>query len=232
MYRLITFILLYANICIADIFAATVKECEVDSMYNDTLIVGKKVICGQKIYPQRDDVITACLAHERRLYLVGKLKDTLLVITDAPALFSNDAFCDVNFKHFKSPYYKCIKKKQGKTRYVHVVNKTDTLIFKKNDNKSSYSLQRGISNGRCLSCTFIYFPSNVSKLMYFFSLSFKIDFDKISHVIIRPLKNDERIWYSKYDIPMNSSKSLFHEIVLDKDQNEIINEDIYMTTFK
>ena len=66
----------------------------------------------------------------------------------------------------------------------------------------------------------------------FFSLSFKIDFDKISHVIIRPLKNDERIWYSKYDIPMNSSKSLFHEIVLDKDQNEIINEDIYMTTFK
>ena len=113
MYRLITFILLCANICIADIFAATVKECEVDSMYNDTLIVGKKVICGQKIYPQRDDVITACLAHERRLYLVGKLKDTLLVITDDPALFSNDAFCDVNFKHFKSPYYKCIKKKQG-----------------------------------------------------------------------------------------------------------------------
>lgn len=87
MYRLITFILLCANICIADIFAATVKECEVDSMYNDTLIVGKKVICGQKIYPQRDDVITACLAHEKRLYLVGKLKDTLLVITDAPALF-------------------------------------------------------------------------------------------------------------------------------------------------
>ena len=106
MYRLITFILLCANICIADIFAATVKECEVDSMYNDTLIVGKNVICGQKIYPQRDDVITACLAHERRLYLVGKLKDTLLVITDDPALFSNDAFCDVNFKHFKSPYYK------------------------------------------------------------------------------------------------------------------------------
>ena len=167
MYRLITFILLCANICIADIFAATVKECEVDSMYNDTLIVGKKVICGQKIYPQRDDVITACLAHERRLYLVGKLKDTLLVITDDPALFSNDAFCDVNFKHFKSPDYKCIKKKQGKTRYVHVVNKIDTLIFKKNDNKSSYSLQRGISNGRCLSCTFINFPSNVSKLMYF-----------------------------------------------------------------
>lgn len=149
-----------------------------------------------------------------------------------PRSFSNDAFCDVNFKHFKSPYYKCIKKKQGKTLYVHVVNKTDTLIFKKNDNKSSYSLQRGISNGRCLSCTFTYFPSKVSNLMYFFSLSFKIDFDKISHVIIRPLKNDERIWYSKYDIPMNSSKSLFHEIVLDKDQNEIINEDIYMTTFK
>lgn len=147
MYRLITFILLCANICIADIFAATVKECEVDSIDNDTLIVGKKVICGQKIYPQRDDVITACLAHERRLYLVGKLKDTLLVITDDPALFSNDAFCDVNFKHFKSPDYKCIKKKQGKTRYVYVVNETDTLIFKKNDSKSSYSLQRGISNG-------------------------------------------------------------------------------------
>lgn len=145
MYRLITFILLCANICIADIFAATVKECEVDSMYNDTLIIGKKVICGQKIYPQRDDVITACLAHERRLYLVGKLKDTLLVITDDPALFSNDAFCDVNFKHFKSPDYKCIKKKQGKTRYVYVVNKTDTLIFKKTDSKSNYSLQRGIS---------------------------------------------------------------------------------------
>lgn len=115
MYRLITFILLCANICIADIFAATVKECEVDSMDNDTLIIGKKVICGQKIYPQRDDVITACLAHEKKLYLVGKLKDTLLVITDDPALFSNDAFCDVNFKHFKSPDYKCIKKKQGKT---------------------------------------------------------------------------------------------------------------------
>ena len=127
MYRLITFILLCANICIADIFAATVKECEVDSIDNDTLIVGKNVICGQKIYPQRDDVITACLAHERRLYLVGKLKDTLLVITDDPALFSNDAFCDVNFKHFKSPDYKCIKKKQGKTRYVYVVNESNSL---------------------------------------------------------------------------------------------------------
>ena len=206
--------------------------CEVNLYHVNTLIVGKKVICGQHIYPQRDDVITACLAHERRLYLVGKLKDTLLVITDAPALFSNDAFCDVNFKHFKSPYYKCIKKKQGKTRYVHVVNETDTLIFKKNDSKSSYSLQRGISKGLSISCTFIYFPSNVSKLMYFFSLSFKIDFDKISHVIIRPLKNDERIWYSKYDIPMNSSKSLFHEIVLDKDQNEIIDINPYITTFK
>ena len=206
--------------------------CEVNLYHVNTLIVGKKVICGQNIYPQRDDVITACLAHERRLYLVGKLKDTLLVITDAPALFSNDAFCDVNFKHFKSPYYKCIKKKQGKTRYVHVVNETDTLIFKKNDSKSSYSLQRGISKGLSISCTFIYFPSNVSKLMYFFSLSFKIDFDKISHVIIRPLKNDERIWYSKYDIPMNSSKSLFHEIVLDKDQNEIIDINPYITTFK
>lgn len=143
------------------------KECEVDSMYNDTLIVGKKVICGQNIYPQRDDVITACLAHERRLYLVGKLKDTLLVITDDPALFSNDAFCDVNFKHFKSPYYKCIKKKQGKTRYVHVVNKTDTLIFKKNDNKSSYSLQRGISKGLSISCTFTDLPNHVSLLEEF-----------------------------------------------------------------
>lgn len=232
MYRLITFILLCANICIADIFAATVKESDLDSMYNDTLIVGKKVICGQKIYPQRDDVITACLAHERRLYLVGKLKDTLLVITDDPALFSNDAFCDVNFKHFKSPYYKCIKKKQGKTRYVHVVNKTDTLIFKKNDNKSSYSLQRGISKGLSISCTFTDLPDHVSLLEEFFSQPFKIDSDKISHVIIRPLKNDERIWYSKYDIPMNSSKSLFHEIVLDKDQNEIIDINPYITTFK
>lgn len=232
MYRLITFILLCANICIADIFSATVKECEVDSMYNDTLIVGKKVICGQKIYPQRDDVITACLAHEKRLYLVGKLKDTLLVITDDPALFSNDAFCDVNFKHFKSPDYKCIKKKQGKTRYVYVVNETDTLIFKKNDSKSSYSLQRGISNGICISCTFTYFPNNVSHLEVFFSQPFKIDYDKISHVIIRPLKNDERIWYSKYDIPMNSSKSLFHDIVFDKDQNERISKDTYMTIFK
>ena len=42
----------------------------------------------------------------------------------------------------------------------------------------------------------------------------------------------ERIWYSKYDIPMNSSKSLFHEIVLDKDQNEIIDINPYITTFK
>ena len=213
MYRLITFILLCANICIADIFAATVKESDLDSMYNDTLIVGKKVICGQKIYPQRDDVITACLAHERRLYLVGKLKDTLLVITDDPALFSNDAFCDVNFKHFKSPYY-------------------NTLIFKKNDSKSSYSLQRGISKGLAISCTFTNLPHNVSNLEVFFSQPFKIDYDKISYVIIRPLKNDERIWYSKYDIPMNSSKSLFHEIVFDKDQNERINKDTYMTIFK
>lgn len=172
------------------------------------------------------------LGTRKRLYLVGKLKDTLLVITDDPALFSNDAFCDVNFKHFKSPYYKCIKKKQGKTRYVHVVNETDTLIFKKNDSKSSYSLQRGISKGLSISCTFTDLPNHVSLLEEFFSQPFKIDYDKISHVIIRPLKNDERIWYSKYDIPMNSSKSLFHEIVLDKDQNEIINEDIYMTTFK
>lgn len=232
MYRLITFILLCANICIADIFAATVKESDLDSMYNDTLIIGKKVICGQKIYPQRDDVITACLAHEKRLYLVGKLKDTLLVITDDPALFSNDAFCDVNFKHFKSPDYKCIKKKQGKTRYVYVVNKTDTLIFKKTDSKSNYSLQRGISNGIFISCTFTYFPDCISALEEFFSQPFKIDYDKISYVIIRPLKNDERIWYSKYDIPMNSSKSLFHEIVFDKYQNESMNKDTYMTIFK
>ena len=71
-----------------------------------------------------------------------------------------------------------------------------------------------------------------SLLEEFFSQPFKIDSDKISHVIIRPLKNDERIWYSKYDIPMNSSKSLFHEIVLDKDQNEIIDINPYITTFK
>lgn len=68
--------------------------------------------------------------------------------------------------------------------------------------------------------------------MYFFSQPFKIDYDKISYVIIRPLKNDERIWYSKYDIPMNSSKSLFHEIVFDKYQNESMNKDTYMTIFK
>ena len=106
------------------------------------------------------------------------------------------------------------------------------MIFKKNDSKSSYSLQRGISNGLAISCTFTNLPHNVSNLEVFFSQPFKIDYDKISYVIIRPLKNDERIWYSKYDIPMNSSKSLFHEIVFDKDQNERINKDTYMTIFK
>ena len=47
MYRLITFILLCANICIADIFAATVKECEVDSMYNDMTLTDftSQIIC-------------------------------------------------------------------------------------------------------------------------------------------------------------------------------------------
>lgn len=83
-----------------------------------------------------------------------------------------------------------------------------------------------------ISCTFTNLPHNVSNLEVFFSQPFKIDYDKISYVIIRPLKNDERIWYSKYDIPMNSSKSLFHDIVFDKDQNERISKDTYMTIFK
>ena len=106
--------LLCANTYIVCIFASTMKSAITINVSNDTLSTSKEMIYGQKIYPQRDDVITACLSHEKGVYLIGKIKDTLLIISDAPSLFSNDAFCNVNFKHFKSQYYNSRKKRRGK----------------------------------------------------------------------------------------------------------------------
>ena len=199
----------------------------------DTLIVTDgKVVYGKRLFPVRNDTITACLAHELGVYLVGIVGDTLLVITDVPQLFDNKGINHVKYKNLQVPYYKCIKTKNGKRRGARLTTDTDTLIFLCDEGADSYSLLKAKTSGRDWSASFFMLPDGIASFFNTFGPILNFDYKHIFHMVARPLGSHERIWYSEYHIPMRETKCLYNVVKWSLYRNEYRSGDAYRIEFK
>lgn len=203
------------------------------SQDNDTLIVNDgKVVYGKRLFPVRNDTITACLAHELGVYLVGIIGDTLLVITDVPQLFDNKSVNHVKYKDLQMPYYKCVKTRYGKRRAARLTTDTDTLIFLRDEGADRYSLLKAKTSGMVWAASFFVLPDGIDSFFKTFGPILNFDYKHIYHMVARPLGSHERIWYSEYSIPMHEIKSLYKAIEWNLYRNEYHKGDAYMTEFK
>ena len=180
----------------------------------------------------RNDTITACLAHELGIYLVGIIGDTLLVITDVPQLFDNKGVNQVKYKDLQTPYYKCVKTRYGKRRAARLTTDTDTLIFLRYEGADRYSLLKAKTSGAVWSASFFVLPDGIDSFFKTFGPILNFDYKHIFHMVARPLGSHERIWYSEYNIPMRETKSLYKTIEWSLYRNEYHKGDAYMIEFK
>lgn len=106
---------------------------------------------GVRIFPKYDSFEYAVLARSLGLYLVGIVKDTMVVVTDNRKYFYNNSLQNLTTKELKKRYRSKFKiymeETSGPADYAILTNKTDTLIFGRFMDDEVFSLTTGSVEG-------------------------------------------------------------------------------------
>ena len=116
----------------------------------DTMCYHSKI--GVRIFPKYDSFEYAVLARSLGLYLVGIVKDTMVVVTDNRKYYYNNSLQNLTTKELKKRYkskFKIdIQDRYDRADYAILTNKTDTLIFDRFMDDEVFSLTTGSVEGK------------------------------------------------------------------------------------
>ena len=157
-----------------------------------------------RIFPKYDSFEYAVLARSLGLYLVGIVKDTMVVITDNRKYFYNNSLQNLTTKELKKRYRSKFKiymeETSGPANYAILTNKTDTLIFGRYMDDGVFSLTTGSVEGKFCD------TDNLQAGVYCANIASELGFvwdDKypVKHMVIMCAGTDEgNTWYDKYEI--------------------------------
>ena len=116
----------------------------------DTMCYHSKI--GVRIFPKYDSFEYAVLARSLGLYLVGIVKDTMVVVTDNRKYYYNNSLQNLTTKELKKRYkskFKIdIQDRYDRADYAILTNKTDTLIFDRSGEDELFDLLAGSVEGK------------------------------------------------------------------------------------
>ena len=167
----------------------------------DTICYHSKI--GVRIFPKYDSFEYAVLARSLGLYLVGIVKDTMVVITDNRKYFYNNSLQNLTTKELKKRYkskFKIdIQDRYDRADYAILTNKTDTLIFGRYMDDGVFSLTNGSVEGKFCD------TDNLQAGVYCANIASELGFvwdDKypVKHMLIMRAGTEGNTWYTKYEI--------------------------------
>ena len=168
----------------------------------DTICYHSKI--GVRIFPKYDSFEYAVLARSLGLYLVGIVKDTMVVITDNRKYFYNNSLQNLTTKELKKRYkskFKIdIQDRYDRADYAILTNKTDTLIFDRSGEDELFDLLAGSVEGKFCD------TDDLQAGVYCANIASELGFvwdDKypVKHMVIMCAGTDEgNTWYDKYEI--------------------------------
>ena len=167
----------------------------------DTICFHSKI--GVRIFPKYDSFEYAVLARSLGLYLVGIVKDTMVVITDNRKYFYNNSLQNLTTKELKKRYRSKFKiymeETSGPANYAILTNKTDTLIFDRSGEDELFDLLAGSVEGKFCD------TDDLQAGVYCANIASELGFvwdDKypVKHIVIMRAGTEGNTWYTKYEI--------------------------------
>ena len=167
----------------------------------DTMCYHSKI--GVRIFPKYDSFEYAVLARSLGLYLVGIVKDTMVVVTDNRKYFYNNSLQNLTTKELKKRYkskFKIdIQDRYDRADYAILTNKTDTLIFDRSGEDELFDLLAGSVEGKFCD------TDNLQAGVYCANIASELGFvwdDKypVKHIVIMRAGTEGNTWYTKYEI--------------------------------
>lgn len=167
----------------------------------DTICYHSKI--GVRIFPKYDSFEYAVLARSLGLYLVGIVKDTMVVITDNRKYFYNNSLQNLTTKELKKRYRSKFKiymeETSGPANYAILTNKTDTLIFDRSGEDELFDLLAGSVEGKFCD------TDDLQAGVYCANIASELGFvwdDKypVKHMLIMRAGTEGNTWYTKYEI--------------------------------
>ena len=167
----------------------------------DTVCHHPKV--GVRIFPKYDSFEYAVLARSLGLYLVGIVKDTMVVVTDNRKYYYNNSLQNLTTKELKKRYRSKFKiymeETSGPADYAILTNKTDTLIFGRFMDDEVFSLTTGSVEGKFCD------TDNLQAGVYCANIASELGFvwdDKypVRHIVIMRAGSEGYTWHDKYEI--------------------------------
>ena len=168
----------------------------------DTMCYHSKI--GVRIFPKYDSFEYAVLARSLGLYLVGIVKDTMVVVTDNRKYYYNNSLQNLTTKELKKRYkskFKIdIQDRYDRADYAILTNKTDTLIFDRSGEDELFDLLAGSVEGKFCD------TDDLQAGVYCANIASELGFvwdDKypVKHMVIMCAGTDEgNTWYDKYEI--------------------------------
>ena len=167
----------------------------------DTMCYHSKI--GVRIFPKYDSFEYAVLARSLGLYLVGIVKDTMVVITDNRKYFYNNSLQNLTTKELKKRYRSKFKiymeETSGPANYAILTNKTDTLIFDRSGEDELFDLLAGSVEGKFCD------TDDLQAGVYCANIASELGFvwdDKypVKHMLIMRAGTEGNTWYTKYEI--------------------------------
>lgn len=158
---------------------------------------------GVRIFPKKDTFEYAVLARSLGLYLVGIVKDTMVIVTDNRKCFYNNSLQNIATRELKKRYKHKFKIDIGERNdpadYAILSNQTDTLIFGRFMNDDVFSLTAGSVEGKFCDADYLQAGAYCTDIAT--ELGFVWD-DKYHVKYIALLFADTAwdTWYSKYHI--------------------------------
>ena len=167
----------------------------------DTICYHSKI--GVRIFPKYDSFEYAVLARSLGLYLVGIVKDTMVVITDNRKYLYNNSLQNLTTKELKKRYRSKFKiymeETSGPANYAILNNKTDTLIFSRPGEDELFDLLAGSVEGKFCD------TDDLQAGVYCANIASELGFvwdDKypVKHMLIMRAGTEGNTWYTKYEI--------------------------------
>ena len=196
----------------------------------DTMCYHSKI--GVRIFPKYDSFEYAVLARSLGLYLVGIVKDTMVVVTDNRKYYYNNSLQNLTTKELKKRYkskFKIdIQDRYDRADYAILTNKTDTLIFDRSGEDELFDLLAGSVEGKFCD------TDDLQAGVYCANIASELGFvwdDKypVKHMVIMCAGTDEgNTWYDKYEIghrryidklPVASTPLFYNTIFLNLDHD-------------
>ena len=165
----------------------------------DTMCYHSKI--GVRIFPKYDSF--AVLARSLGLYLVGIVKDTMVVVTDNRKYYYNNSLQNLTTKELKKRYkskFKIdIQDRYDRADYAILTNKTDTLIFDRSGEDELFDLLAGSVEGKFCD------TDDLQAGVYCANIASELGFvwdDKypVKHMLIMRAGTEGNTWYTKYEI--------------------------------